>query len=59
MKNPFISVKTASPTTQSDEEFGDSRGSPAEPKVGELSPGEAEDGGLGRHLGVFSTTALM
>ena len=31
----------------------------SEPKVGELRPGEAEAGGLGRHLGLFSTTFLM
>jgi hypothetical protein len=37
----------------------DHRGSVSEPKVGELVPGEAEAGGLGRHLGLFSTTFLM
>lgn len=37
----------------------DRRGSVTEPKVGELEPGEAEAGGLGRHLGLFSTTFLM
>ena len=35
------------------------RGSITEPKVGELRPGEAETGGLGRHLGLFSTTFLI
>lgn len=30
-----------------------------QPKVGELPPGEAEAGGMGRHLGLFSTTFLM
>lgn len=29
------------------------------PEVGELSPLEAVTGGLGRHLGVWSTTCLM
>lgn len=37
----------------------DLRGSATEPKVGELLPGEAESGGLGRHLGLWSTVALM
>lgn len=37
----------------------DPRGSSTEPKVGELLPGEAELGGLGRHLGLWSTVALM
>lgn len=37
----------------------DLRGSETEPKVGELFPGEAEAGGLGRHLGLWSTVALM
>lgn len=37
----------------------DRRGSVCEPKVGELHPGEAEEGGLGRHLGLWSTTFLM
>ena len=37
----------------------DRRGSLTEPCVGELVPGEAEEGGLGRHLGVWSTTFLM
>lgn len=37
----------------------DVRGSSSEPKVGELLPGEAELGGLGRHLGLWSTVALM
>ncbi|KAM3414583.1 High-affinity methionine permease [Cercospora zeina] len=30
-----------------------------QPQVGELKPGEAEAGGLGRHLGLFSTTFLI
>jgi hypothetical protein len=30
-----------------------------EPQVGELHPGEAEAGGLGRHLGLWSTVCLM
>ncbi|KAG9719847.1 hypothetical protein KCU73_g14685, partial [Aureobasidium melanogenum] len=37
----------------------DPRGSSNEPKVGELLPGEAELGGLGRHLGLWSTVALI
>jgi hypothetical protein len=37
----------------------DLRGSATEPKVGELLPGEAEAGGLGRHRGLWSTVALM
>lgn len=37
----------------------DRRGSVTEPKVGELKPGEAEAGGLGRHLGLWSTIFLM
>ena len=37
----------------------DRQGSVTEPQVGELKPGEAEAGGLGRHLGLFSTTFLM
>lgn len=37
----------------------ESRGSSNEPVVGELLPGEAEAGGLGRHLGLTSTTFLM
>ena len=35
------------------------RGSITEPQVGELAPGEAEAGGLGRHLGLWSTIFLM
>ena len=37
----------------------DRRGSVTEPQVGELAPGEAEAGGLGRHLGVWSTMFLI
>ena len=37
----------------------DRRGSVTEPRVGELQPGEAEAGGLGRHLGLWSTIFLM
>lgn len=29
------------------------------PQVGELRPDEVAAGGLGRHLGIFSTTFLM
>lgn len=43
----------------SSNEYDDRRGSTTEPQVGELRPGEAEAGGLGRHLGLFSTTLLM
>jgi amino acid transporter len=43
-----------------DDEFDNHRrGSTTQPKVGELRPGEAETGGLGRHLGLFSTTFLI
>lgn len=31
----------------------DRRGSITEPRVGELVPGEAQEGGLGRHLGLW------
>jgi amino acid permease len=45
---------------QSDDDSDDyRRGSVSEPRVGELRPGEAEAGGLGRHLGLFSTTFLI
>lgn len=37
----------------------DRRGSITEPRVGELVPGEAQEGGLGRHLGLWSTTFLI
>ncbi|TVY75961.1 High-affinity methionine permease [Lachnellula suecica] len=42
-----------------DEHDVDHRSSAFEPAVGELRPGEAEAGGLGRHLGLFSTTFLI
>jgi hypothetical protein len=57
MKNLFPSEKTAGVQTPPYEE--DLRGSATEPVVGELVPGEAEAGGLGRHLGLWSTTFLM
>jgi hypothetical protein len=49
----------ATATTQVSPSEQDLRGSATEPKVGELLPGEAEAGGLGRHLGLWSTVALM
>jgi len=49
----------ANTTTARSPSDQDLRGSDTEPKVGELFPGEAEAGGLGRHLGLWSTVALM
>jgi hypothetical protein len=73
--NPFASEKTVSPVILDNEVYTenggynsngnynddgvDNRGSPFEPPVGELLPGEAEAGGLGRHLGLWSTTFLI
>lgn len=56
------SIKGEQPATQAvsvSASEQDLRGSATEPKVGELLPGEAEAGGLGRHLGLWSTVALM
>lgn len=58
LKNEPQANATAHPDSVSTFEH-DLRGSSSEPKVGELSPGEAELGGLGRHLGLWSTVALM
>lgn len=55
LKNAFTSEKSV----HQDDSDVDHRGSLNEPAVGELRPGEAESGGLGRHLGLFSTTFLM
>lgn len=54
-------IATASPTLSESATSNDEikKGSATEPQVGELRPGEAEAGGLGRHLGLFSTTFLM
>lgn len=49
-------ANTADSVSESEQ---DGKGSPVAPQVGELKLGEAEAGGLGRHLGVFSTTLLM
>ena len=54
----YLDDTVASPQTPLDSQH-DHRGSVTEPQVGELAPGEAEAGGLGRHLGVWSTMFLM
>ncbi|CAD0095648.1 unnamed protein product [Aureobasidium mustum] len=58
LKNEPQTNATAYPDSASTFEH-DLRGSVSEPKVGELLPGEAESGGLGRHLGMWSTVALI
>ncbi|KAI4748053.1 amino acid transporter [Aureobasidium sp. EXF-12298] len=58
LKNEPQANATAHPDSVSTFEH-DLRGSSSEPKVGELLPGEAELGGLGRHLGLWSTVALI
>ncbi|KAG9833343.1 high affinity methionine permease, partial [Aureobasidium melanogenum] len=58
LKNEPQANATAQPDSISAFEH-DPRGSSNEPKVGELLPGEAELGGLGRHLGLWSTVALI
>lgn len=56
LKDGVYANTTAAARSPSDQDL---RGSETEPKVGELFPGEAEAGGLGRHLGLWSTVALM
>jgi hypothetical protein len=58
---PFSKKSSAVVHQASDDSSHDDahrRGFP-EPKVGELGGDEAVQGGLGRHLGLFSTTFLM
>lgn len=52
-------TEVAPVVSNNDDSDIDGRRDASEPKVGELRPGEAEAGGLGRHLGLFSTTFLM
>lgn len=55
----FQETEVAPVASNNDDSDFDGQGGASEPKVGELRPGEAEAGGLGRHLGLFSTTFLM
>lgn len=52
-------VQQQRPTSENSDLGSDEPNYLQQPKVGELPPGEAEAGGMGRHLGLFSTTFLM
>ncbi|KAK8245332.1 high affinity methionine permease [Phyllosticta capitalensis] len=58
LKRPFASSRTATDTSSA-EEPSDIPNEEHSPHVGELALSETAAGGLGRHLGLFSTTFLI